>query len=71
MPRMGRPKTDASAYERFPARLPQDVMQELRHNAARFSRPVNTELVLLLRYALAMQQQTSKETHELLPASTS
>lgn len=49
---MPRPKTSAADYERFPARLPSDVMQALRQNAAKSGAPINTELVKALRRAL-------------------
>lgn len=57
---MPRPKTDAADYERFPARLPKDVMHALRKSADKSGAPVNTELVRALRRALRLP---AKEEH--------
>lgn len=51
---MPRPKTDAADYERFPARLPKDIMQALRKNAEKSGAPINTEIVKVLRRALKL-----------------
>lgn len=51
---MPRPKTDAADYERFPARLPKDIMQALRKQAEKSGAPINTEMVRVLRRALKL-----------------
>jgi len=63
---MPRPKTDAADYERFPARLPKDVMQALRRSAAKAGRPINTELVRILRRALRVPAKDEQEPSALL-----
>jgi plasmid stability protein len=54
---MPRPTTEAADYERFPARLPKDVMQALRGKAAKSGAPINAELVKALRQALRLTQK--------------
>lgn len=66
---MPRPKTAASDYERFPARLPKDVMQVLRKNAAKSGAPVNTELVRALRRGLHLPDK--KDIASILPSTAS
>jgi plasmid stability protein len=51
---MPRPLTEAADYERFPARLPKDVIQALRIRSAKTGAPINTELVKVLRQALRL-----------------
>ena len=51
---MPRPKTAAATYERFAARLPQDVLQALRARAAKSGAPVNVELVQAVRRGLRL-----------------
>ena len=49
----GRPKTAAADHERFTARLPHEVMTQLRSLATEGERAVNTELLRVVRAGLA------------------
>jgi hypothetical protein len=51
---MPRPKTEAADYERFPARLPSDVMQALRAKAKESGAAINVELVKAARRGLRL-----------------
>lgn len=56
---MARPRTEASVYERFLARLPVDVMEILRERSAESGAPLNTELVRSLQRDMGLTQRTS------------
>lgn len=56
----GRPRTIAAEYERIALRLPPELSQTIRAEAARFGRPLNVQLVMLLRMGcevLSMRRQ--------------
>lgn len=50
---MARPKTAAAEYTAITWRIPPDVLGALREAAQREERPVNSQLILYLRQALA------------------
>lgn len=56
MSRMGRPKTAASEYERVSVRLPPELLAGVRGEADESGRPLNTEIMFLLRDALRLRK---------------
>jgi hypothetical protein len=55
---MARPATEAAEYERFPARLPRELMDTLRANAKKTGAPINVELIK------ALQRGLKRRTHK-------
>jgi hypothetical protein len=49
---MARPATQAAEYERFPARLPRELMDALRANAKKTGAPINVELIKAIQRGL-------------------
>jgi hypothetical protein len=69
MPSQGRPKTIASTYERFPARLPRDVMDVLWERSLETGAPINTLLIKAVRRGLRLRQP-DETSHDHEGAST-
>lgn len=57
MPSQGRPKTVAATYERFQARLPQDVMNALYERSDETGTPINTLLIKAVRRGLRLPKE--------------
>ncbi len=71
---MPRPTTEAADYERFPLRLPRDVMEALRAKSAKSGAPINTELIQAIRRGLrlpACAKPAQSKHHRPIPASSS
>lgn len=63
MARTGRPKTTAADHERLTARFPVEVMAQIRAMADANERPLNTELLRIVRaglQALALPAQPKR-----------
>lgn len=56
MPAHGRPKTEASTYEKFSARLPQDLLDLIWQRSEETGTPMNTILVKAARRGLRLPQ---------------
>lgn len=54
MPARGRPKTAAATYEKFSARLPQDLLDLLWQRSEETGAPMNTLLVKAARRGLRL-----------------
>ena len=64
----GRPKTAAADHERFTARLPHEVMTQLRSLATEGERALNTELLRVVRAGLATLHPSVQTSSASLPA---
>ena len=65
----GRPKTAAADHERFTARLPHELMTQLRCLATEGERALNTELLRVVRAGLATLQPSAYASSASLPPS--
>ena len=63
---MPRPKTAAADYQRLTVRLPKDVLESLRAKAENIGRPLNTQIVRILRDGLrkCRKGKQSGEAHD-------
>lgn len=59
---MPREKTAAADFVAFPVRLPPDLLDFIRDQAAEDRRPVNTQIIMLLEKATKIKK--AAKTHE-------
>ena len=60
----GRPKTEASTYIRLYASLPPELLEDLHARAQAGNRPINNELVTVVRAGLqALKEQETRRRH--------
>lgn len=67
---MPRPLTEAADYAQITLRLPQEMLRELKAKAHAIHRPMNTEILLLLKDALQRDAASAARTTTTPPPGT-
>lgn len=60
---MPRPKTVASTYERFPVRLPKELLRLIRVRSRLSGRPMNLEIIEALKRGLHLTSRSQDATN--------